>query len=175
MKKLTKVLSLMLVAALVLGTFAVPASAATKKTVKKQTFTTKTSTIQQKAATVQKGTTKLTIKKGQGYIKFVAPKSKKYSFTFSKLKSKNGVSAFIECQTKSKSNSSYSFFQEVKTKGGKTNTLWMSVNGYKDRNHKGVDKCLATRTATVKLSKGQAIFFYFYNGSEKTTCNLKIK
>lgn len=178
MKKLTKVLSLMLVAALVLGTFAVPASAATKKkTVKKQGFTTETKTVEKKAATVKKGTTKLTIKSGCGFIKFKAPKTKKYKFTFSQVKDKDnyGGSAFVGMLKKSKYSSSSITYTDVSTKGGKYNTLWLSVNGgkYNDENVK--TRPIATRSGSLKLKKGEMFYMYFYNGSNKTTCKLVIK
>lgn len=153
---------------------ATPAYAATK-TVKKQAFTTKTSVIKKKATTVKKGKTTLVVAKGQGYVKFKAPATKVYSFTFSGLKSKSAGSAFVEVQTQDKSSPSYSFLTDVKTQGGKHDTLWLSVSGYRDKYNKGVNKCIASRYGKKKLAKGQEIFFFFYNGSSKTTANLVIK
>jgi hypothetical protein len=143
--------------------------------VNKQSFTTTTKVIEKKATTVKKGTTKLTIKKGQGYIKFKAPATKKYTFTFSNTKSSIKGSSFVEIQKKDASSPKYSFLYDVKTKGGKANTLWLGVNGYKSSTGDLVGRCLPTRSAVVKLKKGQSLYFYFYNGSSKTTSTLKIK
>ena len=53
------------------------------KTVKKQEFTTSTKIIKKKAVAVKAGKTTLKVKKGQGYVKYTANKTKKYKFTFS--------------------------------------------------------------------------------------------
>ena len=172
MKKLTKVLSLMLVAALILGTFAVPASAAAKKTVKKHGFETRVAPINKCAAVVKKGTTNLTIKGGEGYVKFVAPKTKKYSFTFSNLKNKGGVSGFVEMQTR---DGEYCWLTKVKTKGGQSDTLWLSINGAKSSSSDTLNKRLASRTGTYTLKKGEAMYMYVYTNMRKTTCKLVIK
>lgn len=165
--------ALFMVLALVMTFAATPAYAAAKKTVKKADFTTKTATIKKKATRVKKGTTKLTIKKGEGYLKFTAPSTKTYSFKFSNVKCSYGASAFVEVQTQDSYDPSYSFLTKVKTKGGKSDTLWLSIGGYTSGS--GVNKRLASRTGKIKLKKGQDIYFYFYNGTRKSTCTLKIK
>ena len=176
MKKFTKVLSLMLVAALVLGTFAVPAQAATKKkTVKKQSFTSETKKINSKAATVKKGTTKLTFKGGDGYVKFIAPRKKTYSFTFSKLKSKTTRFTSIAIQLKDKASPSYAWLVKAKTYGGKTDFLHMGTNGDSSKSGDKVGWYLPKRTAKIKLKKGDVLYLQVRNAPEKTTCTLNIK
>ena len=95
-KLLRKSLIMTLAAVLLIGTFAISADAVMKKTIKPQEYTKKVSVANKKAAVVKKGTTKLTFKKGYGYIKFVAPATKTYKFTFSNLKGgKNPYEAML--------------------------------------------------------------------------------
>lgn len=153
------------------------AYAASSKTVKKAGFTSETKVIEKKATKVTKGTTKLTFKKGEGFIKFKATKTKKYSFTFSNLKGKKTNNAYITFKTPDKYSPEYSWSTPLKTKGGKSETLWLSVNGTKfTGNYKQIDKPIVKRTGTIKLKKGQMAYFYFYSGNNaKTTATLKIK
>ena len=137
-------------------------------------FSTETATLNKKAKTVKVGTYKVTFKKGKGYLKFKAPKSKTYSFTFSNVKAKNGASAYVTVQTPSPTAAKYAFSTEVSTKGGKTNTLWLGVNG-KTGYGTGVNECLKSRTAKMQLTKNGIVYFYFYNMEYKTTTSLKIK
>ena len=162
-----------------LGTMATPVLAASSKTVKKQGFTTNTKTIEKKATKVKKGTTNLTLSKGQGYIKFTAPSTKTYKFTFSNCKSKKYTNnGFFSAQTPDKNSPSYSFHTKVKTKGGKDSTLWLSFNGYKftSSRYKTIERPIAKRTGTIKLKKGQTIYFYLNSGTNgKATTKLVIK
>ena len=118
MKKgiLGRLAALFMALALVMTFAATPAYAAAKKTVKKTDWTFEIATIQKRATQVKKGTTKLTIKKGEGYLKFTAPSTKTYSFKFSDVKSSFGASAFVEVQTQDSYDHSYSFLTKVKTK-----------------------------------------------------------
>ena len=146
------------------------------KAVKRHDFSTDTKAIDKAATKVKKGTTKLNVKKGQGYLVFTAPSTKEYSFAFSNLKCSAGASAFVEVQKRDGRSPQYSHMIEVSTKGGKSNTLWLSLNGYKGPSDvKAVDKPLASRTATTTLQKDEKIYFYFYNGDKKTSLNLKVK
>ena len=164
-----------LIALVVALAFIPSAAQAASKTVKSQEFSTKTSVIEKKATSVKKGTTKLTFKSGQGYLKFKATKTKKYKFTFSNVKSQSGSSAFVEVQRPDASSPKYSFMTDVKTKGGKNSALWLSQNGYKYNSGKLVNRNLPSRSATIKLKKGQKVYFYFYSSSGKTKAKLKIK
>lgn len=64
----SKALCVMMAIVVALAFMPQPAMAASKS-VSKQAFSTKTEVVHKKAATVKKGTTKLTFKKGMGYIK----------------------------------------------------------------------------------------------------------
>ena len=176
-KTLKRSLVMILATVLLIGTFAVTADAAMKRTVNKQSFTTKTSTANKKSATVKKGTTTLTYKKGEGYIKFVAPKTKKYTFTFSDYKLKGTTCGHIGIMMKDKDFPTSVTFTEASTKGGKSDTLWMCSAGFPEtKTGKTVDRYLHKRLATIKLKKGEVIYFYFYSvAKQKTTMKLVIK
>ena len=153
--------------------------AATSKTVKKKDFSTSTKVLEKSATKVKKGTTKLVIKKGQGYIKFVAPKTKKYSFTFSNVTTKKrNNNGFVSFQKPDADSPEYSFHYKVKTKGGKTETLWLSVNGNKfsKKSHPQlIDRPIASRTGTVSLKKGEVIYMYLYFSTGSHNAKLVIK
>ncbi|MBQ9001302.1 MAG: hypothetical protein IJ087_05560 [Eggerthellaceae bacterium] len=150
------------------------AYATTNLTVGQADSSTETATLNKIAKTVKVGSYKITFKKGKGYLKFKAPKSKLYSFTFSNVMAKNGASAFVQVQTPYSSDTHYSFSTEVSTKGGKSTTLWLGVNG-KTGYGTGVNEALKSRTAKMNLTKNGVVFFYFYNMDYKTTTTLKIK
>ena len=155
--------------------YAAPAQAA-KKTVKKCGFVTETAKADKAATIVKKGTTDLTFKKGTGYIKFVAPSTKKYTFTFSKLKCGGyGYFTFVTAQTKSAADSKSLAFKDMKTKGGKDHFLYLSLNNYKASDADLAKKYIAKRSATVTLKKKQAIYFQLDNAPEKTTMRVVIK
>lgn len=168
-------LALALAVVLMTGMLGLTADAAAKKTVKNQNFTTTTSTINKKATTVKKGTTTLTFTKGQGYVKFKAPSTKTYKFTFSNLTGKDVYTAFVEVQTKSKYSSKYSFMTPVTTKGGKTETLWLLQKNKTYKGGKLLSRPLKTRAGKIKLKKNQMIYFYFYNGKHKGSVKLNVK
>lgn len=67
---------------------------------------------------------------------------------------------------------------EVKTKGGKSSMLCLASERHPYPEHeeedKMIDTYLTSRTATVKLSKGQVVYMGFRNVS-LNTCTLKIK
>lgn len=152
------------------------AYAATSKTVANQAFTSTTSVIQKKATKVTKGDFVLTVNKGQGYIKFKAPKKGKYKFTFSGLKGLTdaGVyNGFVEVLTRDSYDASYSFLTDVKTKGGLSNTLWLRSKIATPPYGEGVDARLLKRSGTIKLQKDQWIYFYLYTSS-KSKVNLSV-
>ena len=170
-----KVLAVLMALVVALAFIPSAAYAVSSKTVKKAGFTTTTKVIEKKATKVKKGTTNLTFKKGQGYVKFTATKTKTYRFTFSNVTSGSGSSAFVEVQRPEARSPQYSYMTKVRTKGGKTTTLWLSQNGYKYTSGKLLYRNLPSRTATIKLKKGQKVYFYFYSSTGKTKAKLKIR
>ncbi|HAB94456.1 MAG TPA: hypothetical protein DCF49_06805 [Lachnospiraceae bacterium] len=176
-KTLKRTLLLALVTTLLVGTFAISAGAVSKKTVKNLKFTTSVSAIGKYGARVKKGTTKLTFASGQGYVIFTAPATRTYSITFKDLKqnSRYGTFTSIAVQQKPKMSSKYGFLREVATQGGRTDFLHLNVNNYKDRVSKTtLDKYLTSRRVSVKLKKGQSIYFHL-SCTKKTTATLVIK
>ena len=173
---LSKALRVIMALVVALAFMPLPAQAASKS-VSKQTFSTKVETVHKKAATVKKGTTKLTYKKGVGYIKFKAPATKTYTFKFTSVKSKKFSSAtYVSMYTPSKFKPGILAVKKMKTKGGKYNTLWLAANGYKHSGGKLLYRPLATRTGKVKLKEGQWVYLYMGNESGgKTTAKLTIK
>ena len=147
--------------------------ATTLKSVKYQNYTSSTSSINQKAASVKTGAFKLTFKKGKGYLKFKAPKTKKYRFTFSGVK---GTScAYVEVLLRNKTNPKYSFMEKVSTKGGKSETLWLSGNNATFSGKNVLTRPLSARSGTIKLTKGTWIYFFFSAGNNKATALLSVK
>ncbi|MDO4401108.1 MAG: hypothetical protein Q4D27_09210 [Coriobacteriia bacterium] len=177
-RRVTPAKVLAVLVALLVALAFVPGNAyAASKTVKTQGFTTTAKVVNKKATTVKAGTTKLTYKSGQGYIKFKATKTKVYSFTFSNVKGKGTNNVYASFYRISKYSKKYIEGLTVKTKGGKDETLWLSANGYKFTGdyYTALDKPIATRTGKVKLTKGQMVYIYLNGGGGKTTATLKIK
>ena len=150
-------------------------AAAAKKSVKTQVFTTKTSVAQKRATTVTKGTTVLTFNGGRGYIRFKAPATKTYTFTFSNIKdTEKHVVMSIGVQKPNKGDKSHLNLVDVRTQGGKNCFLKMAANGYRDKYGSGTNKYLTTRSCKVKLQKGQVLYFHFGTWKTKHTATLKI-
>lgn len=176
-KTLKKTILLALVTTLLVGTFAISAGAVSKKTVKNLKFTSTVSAIGKYGARVKKGTTKLTFASGNGYVIFTAPATRTYSITFKDLRqnSRYGTFTSIAVQQKPKMSSKYAYLRDVATQGGRTSFLHLNVNNYTDHvSKKTVDKYLSSRRISVKLKKGQSIYFHLSN-SKKTTATLVIK
>ncbi len=116
------------------------------------------------------------------WVKFTAPKAGTYQFTFSDYVVKaNKNEKFYGAITMHTGISSYAdssypqTYLKVKTNGGKTYTLYMcSPSAYIKPAKADTYDSLSTRTATVKLKKGQIVFMDFNNGST-ITCKVKIK
>ena len=129
------------------------------------------------------GTYALTLKNGAGIVRFKAPKTKTYSFTFSKLKS-NKASSLACVIGFCKVSSSYSYaYQTVTTKEGKRPRLPLMSS--KLANGKSVVfdgysyRRLATRTGKIKLKKGASIYIAMQakdmdDDLVRSTLNLKI-
>ena len=169
-KKLIRrsIVLLMMLVMLIPASSLVVSAKSVSKTIQKQDFTTSTRTINKKAAKVKKGTTRLFVRKGHGYVKFVAPKTRSYKFTFSKCRSTTQIrSGYVKFMRKDADSPQYCFSinSKVKTKGGKSSTLWLSVNGADSSSHSNVLKRrLASRTGKIKMKRGEVIYMYIYLG-----------
>lgn len=186
MKKTTKMICLSLVMALV---FSVLTPAAVMETQAARKVTANYN--YKKAPAVKVGTTVVTAKPYNAknnstknktsvpWVKFTATKTGTYQITFSnyvcKQKPDNILFSAVNAMT-GKSEGKYpgSYFK-VKTQGGKTSTLWMCApSSYSKTGSVTTGTSLPTRTATVKLKKGQVVYFSFNNG-KTATCTVKIK
>ncbi len=173
-----RVAALFMALALVVAFDVSPAFAAGKKTVRTQGFTTSTSVAKRKATRVTRGTTRLTIKGGKGYMKFKAPKTKTYTFTMSNMKSNRfSASGYWYIMKSYGSGGRYIGQVPVRTQGGRTTAMWMGVNGRNPGSTgKKIYRTLAKRSAKIKLKKGEEVYIYVYNGGGgKTTATLSIR
>lgn len=133
---------------------------------------------------VKKGKTIVTMKKQDSYVKFTAKKTAKYNIKISNVKKPNAslVNGYISFYKLKTTSSGYKYFdrQKVKTYGGKTYSLELAnknfLKGWKNSGKK-IYYYKSDRTATIKLKKGESIYFggYFAGGkSNKTTYTVKI-
>ncbi|MBD5544942.1 MAG: hypothetical protein HDR01_12090 [Lachnospiraceae bacterium] len=170
-----------LVMALVLTTVA-PATSMEVQAAKKAT----TNYNYRKAPAVKTGTTTITARPFKasnskkknlaivGFVKFTAPKTATYQFTVSKVAIKgkpgtyaNGCVTFYTGMGSSSSRYPKSYLK-VKTQGGKTDTLYVcSSSEYKPAKITA-NTFITSRTATVKLKKGQVVYLDFNNGKTNT-------
>ena len=155
-----------------LMTTAVPVAAmAAVKTVKKSEFTTKLSAAEKKGLTVKKG--KTVLKVSQGYVKFTAPASGKYTFTFAGLKqlsSKGYEVGHTSFMKKSPYSDTSITTLMIKTKGGKTSAMDLCTKAFHNKNNKGkkitTSTYIPSRSTTLSLKKGEKVFIYMYFGSQ---------
>ena len=176
-RKVRRIVSVILLAVLFLAVAAPSTEAAVKK-VKTQAFSTQyTKALARKASTVKTGTNTLQIAKS-GYVKFVVPKTKKYTFTYTGMSIVNGFTSngfsYI-CLPEKGYNKTYLESQKFTTTGGKTSTAWYGVKKYASK-ERTATATLATRTAKLRLKKGTTVYIYFsVGGSATAKLNLKIK
>ena len=154
-------------------------------------------TINKNALTVKKG--KVTIKQKthyekewddyevNGYLKFKAPATKTYKFTFSNLKGgKNpGIMGYrreASMQFFVRSGKKYLDTIDVKTNGGKTAIINIAdkktYNKWHKNKKKKVDQALVKSTVKKKKKKGEVVFINVtagYAGKGTTSFNLEIK
>ena len=185
MKKIMKKSLLFLAMAVLTLAMCTMGASAASVTVKAQKFTTSTATAAKKAKRVGIGTTKLakigSASEPGGYVKFTAPKTAKYSFTISKphcLKTSysdilNGHAYIMTTY----GNGSYITMAKVSTKGGKATSLYLcSPYSYSLHSNDAATAytALPSRTAKIKLQKGQTVYVYLWFTSQ-AYATLKIK
>ena len=172
-------MSLMLVMSLV----PTSASAATwKKTTLRKVTSSSVSTNVKRATTIKKlGRYKLVMKGGTGVIKFVAPKTKTYTFTFSNMKSSevDDVACVIGlCSTSGVYRSSIKTNEGTRPRlplvsSSLANGKTINLDGYSYR-------LLKTRYGKVKLKKGQKVCIVLWardleDNDVPTTLRLRIQ
>ena len=127
------------------------------------------------AASVKKG--QMTLYVNYGFLKFKAPKTKTYSFTFSKISPLADISAPLTGFAMFYNSSMFMIKDsKVSTKGGKSATLNLSSKTGKVSSGKVINRYLPSRTGKLKLKKGQVIYIYlnFCYAGKGAKVNLKI-
>ena len=184
-----KVLSLILVMAMIVVSFQGVSYAAKKASTKAQGYDSHPEELKG-IPTVKKGTTVVTVKPtknkyGQGYVKFKVPKTAKYTFTVSNvISTSSSGSANGYFYIMQKNDYGYYSFYGAKTQGGETDTLRVANSKFlKNWTHSDDKKSdyLKSRYGTVKLKKGQVVYIYtsfagvYSEGTLKYTLNIKSK
>ena len=192
--RLKRTIVMLLTAVMIMGaTLNVSAaSGAVIKSVKNSSETTSLTTASKNATTVTKGTTRLRIAGGRGFVKFTAPKTGTYSFMVSNVQGQKKMNACASVGTyiavppqklwTGKVLAGYLKEVTVSTAGGRASYLRLISNKKMTRSSgqnrylSGTRKYLPSRTGTIKLNKGQTIYLYFSNlGDGRTTANLVIR
>ncbi len=173
MKKiLSRLMLVMAITMMLVGMTPVMASAKTVK-LKGAGFTTSTGVAEAVAKPVKSG--KMTVKvpkKGSGFLKFVAPASKAYSFTISNIKSSRyNCGYFYLMTTYGRDNSSITM-NKVATQGGENSSLYIATKNSRYGNK--VYRNLKKRTGNIFLQQGQTVYIYI-SMVKKCTLQLKIK
>ena len=181
-KKIVSMLLVLAVAASIAFTdvASIEVQAATKKV-----STSATDAKLKKIPSVKKGTTLVTMKKMHTYVKFKATKTKTYTFTISNIydpvNKKGAVNGYFTIRKPYSATSSYLDRMDVKTKGGKADSLQIANKYFLtnwSNSGKTVDKYFTSRYAKVKLTKGQTVYIEgFCAGVKKgkVSYTLKIK
>ena len=154
---------LMMIAVLMLGLNTQAATKSVKSLDYKESLT---SEIKKGATIIKQGSTKLSVNT-TGYLKFIAPSSKSYSFTFSGMTGGDGENVgsalFLD---------KYMETLTFTTTGGKTDTAFFAASKSADDND-STEADLASRTCKMKLNKGQVVYI-FLSFDEKGSINLGI-
>ena len=140
-----------------------------------QSYTSSITKVKKKAKKVSIGTTNLTYSKvngrGEGYVKFTAPKTKNYKFTVNSLKCSKGsftnghITAYMV-----KGSGKYQYLSSVSFK---------STNSYQHIASKKSKYDMTNMKGTLKLNKGETVYIYCSflakNKKGKITTKLVIK
>ncbi len=177
-----RVVSVALVASLV---FATPISAEAKTKTKSlksiPSFSTEINYIDSVSTTVGKGNYKFKIKNkkydAKSYVKFVAPATKRYTFTLSSLKSNKGnyANGFLDFSRPDGAMTSFIESNEFKTNAPMSGTSGLH---FASKYNKRSPSFPTTRKVTVNLNEGETVYIYFdilSFGSKYVTFNFKIK
>lgn len=185
MKRIMKKLMVLGMAAMLTAAAGASYASAKTVTVKSYDFTTKLSSAKKMAKKVTKGTTTLVLTAksknyaSSGFVKFTAPKTKTYKFTFSSAKGigegkGDTFTGFNYIMTSTPYGSIGQTM--VTTQGGKATALWTgSTNRKVYTDEKLVDRNLHSRYGKIRLKKGQTVFLYMYHSCKKVSLKLNIK
>ena len=179
--KAKKIVSIVLAALIfgvaLFGTYT-DAEAAGKKVTTKVTYSNWT-----KAPRVKTGKTTVVLKEAHAGVAFIAPKTKVYKVTVSNFVNNNDkkgrLNGYIGIMT-AKPGSKNVYYTEAKTQGGKSSTLWVAnkafLKNWKNRGSYKTSYLYPSRTATIKLQKGQPLFLHgYFSQNTNVTYTLTIK
>ena len=149
---------------------------AKKKKVKGQTFTLQTDIIKKKAAAVKVGTTDLTFKKNEGYLKFVSKKTRLYSFRISSFLTKKKGIATVMFQAPDSEDPAFSYLISIKNGTKVKEALELKTQKTSAAKRKAVadGKTFSGKTVKMRLKKGQAVYIYVGSDYTKMTARLQI-
>ena len=169
---------ILMLAMLVIAVFAFRPVQTQAKTVKTLKYGTKVSIVKKKAAKLKKGTNTITI--SEGYCKFTAKKTKKYTFTFSNVatvgenraKDINHGHGYIMVPKRS-----YMNHKKFSTEGGKATTVYLCTNYSWNLGNKKVSNyaSLPKRSAKLKIKKGQTVYLYLWFVDRPVNMTVTIK
>ena len=174
MKKiLSRLMLVMVITMMLIGMTPVLASAKTV-TLKPQGFTTSKSVAKKMGQVVKKGTTTVVFSPslGSGYLKFKAPKKKKYTFTLSGLSTTRSYSNGYFYVMRTYGRGKYITMSKMTTQGGKTSSLYVSS---KDHPYSDLRTAFITsRFGRLTLKKGEMVYLYFsFSPGDVLTLNIK--
>lgn len=161
MKKILRRIPVILLT-LALLTALLPVSAfAGTKTLNAQEFTTYAEEAGKSAKRVKEGRFKLIMPStGSGYLKFTAPSTDRYYFSFSNLKSKYRYDCGYICLMKVEGTEHPRLIKKkVRTQGGRAQDIELATKA--DTSGELVSRHLKSRYAKVNLTMGQTIYLYF--------------
>ena len=157
------------------------------KKVKKQSYSWSTKKLNKKSVKVKKGTTKLILSRGVGYVRFKAPKKKNYTILIEEISGKVKGEGFVMFQKRDKNSPSYCFLTNVRVKKKKTNVLRIRVPEEEKPPATPAERVLALRRqalglkrtspsykGTIRLKKNETLYIYFDTDAGKTTLNMTI-
>ena len=147
-----------------------------KVKVKGQTFTLQTDLIKKKAAKVKVGTTDLTFRKNEGYLKFVSKKTRLYSFRISSFLTKKKGLATVMFQAPDSDDPAFSYLITIKSGTKVKEALELKTQKTSAVRRKAVadGKTFSGKTVKMRLKKGQAVYIYVGSDYAKMTARLQI-
>jgi len=147
-----------------------------KVKVKGRPFTLQTVKIKKKAAYVSVGTTDLTMKKDEGYLCFVSPKTRVYSFRLSSFLTKKKGTASVMFQAPDTEEPFFSFLISINSGTKTKESLEFKTKKTSAERRKAIldGKTFGGKTVRMKLKKNQVLYIYIGSDYPKTTARLQI-
>lgn len=148
-----------------------------KVKVKGRTFTLQTAKIKKKAASVSVGTTDLTLRKDEGYLCFVSPKTRVYSFRLSSFLTRKKGTASVMFQAPDSEEPSFSFLISINNGANTKEALEFKTKKTSAERRKAVldGKSFNGKTVRMRLKKNQVLYIYIGSDYAKATARLQIK